>query len=66
MAAEDLVRLLYLGLLAREPDAEGNRHHVDALTSGRVDPLSLLRSFLASGEFLALQGRIDAENPKAG
>ena len=60
--AEGLVRLLYRGFLAREPDAEGGQHHVEALKTGRVDPVQLFQNFLASREFRTKHSRVNGPN----
>lgn len=48
--SSELVRQLYRGLLGREPDLDGLRHHVENLRLyGELD--SVLRNFIGSDEF---------------
>ena len=54
-----LVRLLYRGLLGREPDTEGGRHHAEALLAGRTTPEALFHDFVSCREFKARHGRGD-------
>lgn len=52
-----LVRLLYRGLLNRDPDPDGLRHALQALDSGQLRPEQLVRSFVDSEEFRRHHGR---------
>lgn len=51
-AAVALVRDLYLAILRREPDPDGLRHYVEALTSGAMDRRKLVETFINSDEFI--------------
>lgn len=50
LTGADLVRAAYGAVLRREPDADGFRHYVKALTSGRYTPVDVLGAIRYSPE----------------
>jgi len=54
----EFVHQAFLGLLGREPDAEGVRHHVAALERG-ARPAEILREIIDGVEFRKLRSGID-------
>ncbi len=55
---DELVRLVYRGLLGREPDAQGLAHYIQQIVNNKKDGLkNVIRSVTMSREFAALESK---------